>query len=419
MKTTKVAFVHYAYPPVVGGVEELVKVQAEELAENGFEVTVLAGTGRSDNPGVKLIRIPELRSLLNIDPGLKEKLYTEESYPPGLLELTDTIYRQITPGLEGVEVIIAHNIFSLAFNPAIGQALLRYKEAHPAVEIIAWTHDFELQQTSQGRGKKEFKNAALNDYLYKMNGKLHYVAISEFLKNNTFIGLLGFTPDKVTVIPNGIDAVNFMYFDPAIKDLSEKYGLLKADPLILLPSKILAHKNVDLCVRIVHELVKSGKNPVMVITAKYIPHDLQASKEYFDSIARLIQELGLQKNVIILPDVLPETSLRMVKDLYSLSDLVLYLSSYENFGLPLLEASLARTPLFCSPLPVFKEVAGDLVQYVDLHAEPRQIADQIVHYLQEDRTSRMFARVKHHFAMMSIFREKLLPLIGAITRDQA
>src|SRR5207245_2316113 len=48
-----------------------------------------------------------------------------------------------------------------------------------------------------------------------------------------------------------------------------------------------------------------------------------------------------------------------VADLYRVSDVVLMLSGAEGFGLPVLEAAVARVPLVCADIPILREVGGD------------------------------------------------------------
>jgi glycosyltransferase involved in cell wall biosynthesis len=51
--------------------------------------------------------------------------------------------------------------------------------------------------------------------------------------------------------------------------------------------------------------------------------------------------------------------------LYSLATVVACPSMKEGFGLPLLEAMSCGTPVVCSDIPVFREVAGDAALYAD------------------------------------------------------
>jgi glycosyltransferase involved in cell wall biosynthesis len=54
---------------------------------------------------------------------------------------------------------------------------------------------------------------------------------------------------------------------------------------------------------------------------------------------------------------------------------LLLVSKGEGFGLPLVEAAQFGTPLICSRLPVFEEVAGRFATYVDTSSESRLAAD--------------------------------------------
>ena len=60
--------------------------------------------------------------------------------------------------------------------------------------------------------------------------------------------------------------------------------------------------------------------------------------------------------------------------------MVLYLSDVESFGLPVVEALTAGTPVICSDLPVLREVGGDECLYVP-NGCPQLLADVWVHLL--------------------------------------
>jgi len=56
---------------------------------------------------------------------------------------------------------------------------------------------------------------------------------------------------------------------------------------------------------------------------------------------------------------------RKLSSLYNYSNLFVFPSKYEGFGLPLLEAASKNCPIACSNIAVFKEIMGDTVQYFD------------------------------------------------------
>ena len=71
----------------------------------------------------------------------------------------------------------------------------------------------------------------------------------------------------------------------------------------------------------------------------------------------------------------PDETLRA---LYDRAALLVCPSHYEGFGLPLVEAMAAGTPIVCSDIPVFREVAADAASFVppgDADAWARTVAE--------------------------------------------
>ncbi|MGQ9572029.1 MAG: hypothetical protein ACUVV3_02410 [Dehalococcoidia bacterium] len=57
----RAAIVHYSCPPVIGGVEIVMDLQAEFLARQGFEWTIVAGRG-NQAAATGVVIVPELSS---------------------------------------------------------------------------------------------------------------------------------------------------------------------------------------------------------------------------------------------------------------------------------------------------------------------------------------------------------------------
>ena len=71
---------------------------------------------------------------------------------------------------------------------------------------------------------------------------------------------------------------------------------------------------------------------------------------------------------------MPEADLA---ELYFGADGPLFTSMEEGFGLPVLEAGLAGLPVFCSDLPVLREVGGEDAHYFAPTSTATPVADLI------------------------------------------
>jgi glycosyltransferase involved in cell wall biosynthesis len=101
----------------------------------------------------------------------------------------------------------------------------------------------------------------------------------------------------------------------------------------------------------------------------------------------------------------------MVNELYWWSDALLMPSVQEGFGLPLLEAGLARLPIFCSSLPVLREVGGENAQYFNPRDDPSRIAEMIRITLEEPGIAAMRRKVLTSYTWDAIFHERIMPLL--------
>ena len=87
-------------------------------------------------------------------------------------------------------------------------------------------------------------------------------------------------------------------------------------------------------------------------------------------------------------------------------------SVQEGFGLPLLEAGLARLPMFCSSLSVLREVGGENAHYFNPRDNPARIAEMIRNTLEKPGSTPMRRKVLAHYTWDSIFQERVLPLLS-------
>jgi len=406
----KIGILHYSYPPIIGGVETMIRQQAHQFSDRGFPVTVLVGEGVSHRPEIKLFEIPELKSLRNINPTIYQQILDQKDFPPGFIELSDQIYKQLEAYLPTLDVIIVHDMLTLKFNIAFNFAFRRFVEAYPQKKYIAWTSDVSLDED---RERAVFINDKVEELIYKPFPNVYYVAISQFMKNS-LVETIGFPKDSIYVIPNAIPLMEFLDLQPETRRLVQKHHVFEADPVFFIPGKMMPHKNIDIAVKVVSELKKTYSNPKLVISARAFHHNKDF--EYLWKIDSMIHELELDKNVLIIQDELTPgaNDLAVLKDFYKICDVVFYLSSYENFGLPILEAGLSKNIIICSDLQVFKEISPQNIFTANISRPPYEIAAYVKEVLESQRTNNLFRTIKSKYSLEAVFDTHILPFLSQI-----
>lgn len=409
----KIGIVHYTYPPVIGGVEKIIFDHAQLFAENDYPTTIISGDGKNENPKINFIHIPEIKSLGIINPVLREKVLMEPHFTEEFYQMSDLIYSKMQASLDHIDVLFIHNIMTLTFNPCVNFALVKYIKNHPNKKFIIWIHDIILDPM---RKKKSFLNIELEELIYKPLANVTYIGISNFLKK-TLVQEIGYPEHRINIIPNGININSLLNLHPLTKKIFSRFKLDHFDYLIFLPTKIMRHKNIDLCLKIFNEIKKLYPSSLLVVTAKNFPHNKDHS--YVSEIQNLINELKLKNNVLFLHEEIDsahrEIEYKVVDDFYRLSDIVFFLSSFENFGLPLLESGITKTPILVSNLEVFKEIESENIYYADLENESyQQIAAKVIEILKNNKQISFFNKVKKTYNFDFIFNSKIIPLIEEI-----
>jgi glycosyltransferase involved in cell wall biosynthesis len=175
----------------------------------------------------------------------------------------------------------------------------------------------------------------------------HVITVSEAMRSE----ITNFFPHKsISVIYNGL---NFNSFN-SVSSIANKNFLVK----YLLPSGYLlaighleSRKNYHRLISSLANLSKRGIDAPLVI----IGNDSGEESKLIEHINRL----GLKHRVFILKGL----SDLEVKCAYALSELVIFPSLYEGFGIPILEAMASGKPMVLSDIPVFKEITQNKCIY--------------------------------------------------------
>jgi len=177
----------------------------------------------------------------------------------------------------------------------------------------------------------------------------------------------------------------------------------------LLPARVTRRKNIELAIEITAALRELGRAPQLVVMGPLGPHN-PANAAYLQELRGLQRARHAEDAVLFLQEhgTVDDATRR---DLYLLADALLLPSAREGFGIPILEAGLARLPIFCSDLPAFRELAGANAHYFSLDESPALIARRIAQFLNQGACYQLKQRVLREYAWDRIFAQRIQPLV--------
>ena len=401
----KVGILHYAGPPGIGGVEQTIAYHARELVRAGFGVRVIAGAGRPFDPNVELHIVPEFGSSHPEVVAVKSQL-DRGQVTAHMAALCERDYTLLEEALAGLDALIAHNVLTLHKNLPLTAALHRFVERHP-LRVLGWHHDLAWEEP---RYRRELHDGYPWDLLRRPWAGVRHVTVSA-AQRVVLARLYDIPPETIAVVPPGVDVARFFRWTAVTAHLVERLALLDADLLLLLPARLTRRKNVELALHILAAVrQQTGSDARLVVTGPPGPHN-PANTAYLEGLLRLRRELGLEAAAHFLYEQALTPDDATMADLYALADALLFPSVQEGFGIPLLEAGLARLPVFCSDIPPFREVGQDQVQRFPPDADPAEVAQHIVRWLESDPSTRLRRRVLADYQWEKIVRRKVIPLL--------
>ncbi len=402
-----IVLLHYAAPPVVGGVESVMARHASLMAEHGHQVCILAGRGAQTDPRVGFTLVPEADSRNAEVLQLKAEL-DRGRIPAGFESLVGRLAPEITAQTEEADVLIAHNVCSLNKNLALTAALHRVSKSRPRPRLILWHHD--LAWTTP-RYQAELHSGYPWDLLRTDWPWAQQVVVSE-QRRGELAALLKVPEERIQVVPNGVDARQFLKLEDETAELYKHLRLDSAAPLILLPVRITRRKNIELALRVLASLRTGLPKAMLLVTGPLGPHN-PANQQYFDELLALRRQLRLEDAALFLAErvdhAIPDA---VIADLYKLADLLFLPSREEGFGIPVLEAGLAGIPVFCSGIDALRELGGAQAHYFAPDGDPDQITQQISAALATDQTYGMHKRALQDYSWERIYDNRIAPLLA-------
>jgi glycosyltransferase involved in cell wall biosynthesis len=277
------------------------------LGELGFEVRRVAGAiedgGRPDDTVLPGLAIDAPRGGAVDDP------VDEEA---------------IAAALHGADLVIVDNLCSLPLNPRAATAVARVAAGHRG-RVLFRHHDLPWQ-------RRHFAHLGA-DLPPRVPGATH-ATIN--LRSRRELEARGYR-DAATIH-------NYFDLDPPPGDrpaTRAQFGFRDDELVLLQPSRAIERKNVPGAVRVATHLARMTERPVRLWVSG------PAEDSYDDTLARIIEHAEI-----------PVTLGRVdrVADAYAASDVVVFPSTWEGFGNPVIESIAARRACAAFPYPVLSEI---------------------------------------------------------------
>jgi mannosylglucosylglycerate synthase len=274
------------------------------LHELGFSVRRVAGE-LDDEPRADDVALP----FLAIDP------------PDG----TAPAPRELATALEGADLVIVENLCSLPINPDASGLAATVLDAHVG-RVVFHHHDLPWQRAGLPTPpnvpphRPDSTHVTINDH------------------------------SRAQLANRGFDAItlrNAFDLDPARGDRDRtraEFGFDPSDVVLLQPTRAIPRKNIPAAIEFAADLARRDpdRNLRLWITGP-------AEDGYDDVFARLVAE-----------SVVPVTVGRATSapDAYAAADLILFPSTWEGFGNPVIESIAHRRAIAVGHYPVLDELRG-------------------------------------------------------------
>lgn len=186
----------------------------------------------------------------------------------------------------------------------------------------------------------------------------HIVTVSEYTKEDV-IKNLNIEPRRMSAVHNALDPI---FIDPA-RTLSaydvKRIGIDK--PYLLFVGALDFRKNIPLLLKSYALYRRRGGGLNLVVVGNFDP----GNSKYYPPFKPTLDSLECKRHVFVLHDVGDD----ILPAIYRRATALVFVSMFEGFGYPLIEAMISGTPIIAANRTSLPEVAGEAGILVDLSEE--------------------------------------------------
>jgi len=344
----KIGVMHWAFPPVVGGVESHLIYLYEEIAHMGHDISILTSPHalrRSDDyPWCKI----HANDLMSIDHCLSVDHRDRHAQ---VYEMLESFISREKP-----DILHAHNFHY--FVPDHAECL----------EELSRKYDVPMLLTIHNYWEDDLCRHLLKDI-----GWDRIVAVSYHTKNPCIFDA-GVPPEKVEVHYHGVDLDHYHIRGDG-STLRPALGLT-GDPIIFHPARACWSKGSLHSIRAVAGLKEKYPHICLILSGNGDSVDFDRERPSFCSdVGKLIEELGMEGHVRLVNAQAEEMPLYM-----SAADLVVYptvLPGGEAFGIAPVEAMACGKPVIVTDSGGLVESTSHGINGLVVGRDPDELAEKL------------------------------------------
>ena len=351
----KILMLTWEYPPrIVGGIARVVHDLSHRLIKDGHEVTVVT---------YKDANIENLADYEN-DKGVR--VYRVDNYMITPNNFTDWVM-QLNFNLiaKATEIINEEGNFDVihAHDWLVTYAAKTLKQAYK-IPLVATIHATEAGRNS---GIHDDVQRYINDTEWLLTYEATEVIVNSNYMKCEIQRLFGLPFDKINVISNGINLTNYNGVDRDY-DFRRQYAM-DNEKIILYLGRLVYEKGVQNLIAAMPKILERYNDAKLVIAGK---------GGMIEELKNQVKYLGID-NKVYFTGYLDSKS---VPKMYKCSDVAVFPSTYEPFGIVALESMLAGTPTVVSDVGGLNEIIDHGVNGMKSYAgNPNSIADSVLELL--------------------------------------
>ena len=323
----KVLMLSWEYPPrVVGGIARVVKELSEKLQLEGQDVTVVTYK-EGDTPyfeveetGVKVYRVDNY-------------MIRPNNFIDWIMQLNFNLITEVNKLIQSGEtfdVIHAHDWLT-------AYAAKTLKESYN-IPLVSTIHATEAGRNG---GIQTEMQRYINDTEWMLTYESSEVIVNSNFMKNDIQRIFGLPFEKIKVIPNGIDLKKF---DGIKKDYEFRRRFAADNEKIILSlGRLVFEKGIQHLIYAMPKILSNYNDVKLVIVGK---------GGMIDELKQITVNLGIQDKVYFTGYMAGND----VQKMYKVSDVAVFPSTYEPFGIVALEAMLGGTPTVVSDIGGLNEI---------------------------------------------------------------